>query len=45
MKKADILKGITVSLTKDGKTDFPERDIYLAYKEITGKPIGNWEWD
>ena len=26
-------------------TDIPERDIYLAYKDVTGKPIHPLEWD
>lgn len=45
IKKSPFLRGVTVELREDGKTDIPERDIELAYKEIMGKPIQPWEWD
>ena len=43
MKKQ--LKGITVRVRKDGKIDFPESDIRLAYKIVTGKKVHSSEWD
>lgn len=45
MKSSKYLRGITLSFTEDGKTDFPESDIRLAYKDVTGKPIYYEEWD
>ena len=45
MKKSNMLKGITVSLTDDGKADIPERDIEIAYKDVNKKYIGHMEWD
>ena len=45
MKSSKYLQGITLSFTEDGKTDFPESDIRLAYKDVMGKPIYYEEWD
>ncbi|GAI09732.1 unnamed protein product [marine sediment metagenome] len=45
MKKSKMMCGITMSLRADGKTDIPERDIELAYKDVMGKPIHPLEWD
>ena len=45
IKKSPFLRDVTVELREDGKVDIPERDIELAYKDITGKPIQPWEWD
>lgn len=45
MKKSVYLKGITITRTEDGKVDIPEHDIYLAYKDVTGKDIHPLEWD
>lgn len=39
------LTGITVSSYPNGETNFPERDIELAYKEATGKKVHEYEWD
>lgn len=45
MKKSKMLQEITRSLTKDGKVDIPERDVRLAYKDVTGKFIHPFECD
>jgi len=45
MEKSKYLQGITVTMTKEGKTDIPEHDIHLAYKDVTGKKIHPLEWD
>jgi len=45
MKTSEYLVGNTVSIGKDGKIDIPERDIDLAYRDVTGKKIHAWEWD
>lgn len=45
MKKSPYLQGITVSITKDGETDYPESDIELAFKDIKKEKIYNYEWD
>ena len=45
ISKSKYLHGITISIGKDGKPDIPERDIHLAYKDVTGKHIGVGEWD
>jgi len=45
MKKSSYLEGITVSIDKNGKMDIPERDIEIAYKDVTGKKISDAEWD
>ena len=45
MKFSSYLQNITLSFTEDGKTDFPESDIRLAYKDVIGKPIHPLEWD
>lgn len=45
MKKSSYLNSITVTMTKDGKVDIPERDIYLAYKDVTKQKIHPLEWD
>ena len=45
-KKMGEFMGIhTVSVDKDGQIDIPERDLELAYKQLSGyKP--HWtEWD
>lgn len=39
MKSSKYLQNIILSFTEDGKTDIPESDIRLAYKDVTGKPI------
>ena len=45
MSKSQYLRGITLLFTEDGKTDFPETDIRLAYKDVTHLPIHPLEWD
>ena len=45
MSKSQYLRGITLSFTEDGKTDFPETDIRLAYKDVMHIPIHLLEWD
>ena len=45
MKTSKYLKNITLSFTKDGKTDFPETDIRLAYKDVMNLSIHYCEWD
>ena len=45
MKSSRYLRGITLSFTEDGKTDFPESDIRLAYKDVMHIPIHPLEWD
>lgn len=45
MKKSIFLRHNTVTLRSDGKVDIPERDIDLAYRDVTGKKILPWEWD
>ena len=45
MKKSGCLRGITVTKTKDGEINIPECDIKIAYKDVMGYPIGDWEWD
>lgn len=45
MEKSKYLQGITVTMTKEGKTDIPEHDIHLAYRDVTKKKIHPLEWD
>ena len=45
MEKSKYLKGITVEMRPDGKTDIPEGDIHLAWKDVTGRQIHPFEWD
>lgn len=45
MKKSGYLVGNTVTITEGGKIDIPERDIDLAYRDVTGKKIHESEWD
>jgi hypothetical protein len=45
MSKSKMLRGITMTMTADGKPDIPESDIYLAWKDVTGKKIHDLEWD
>jgi hypothetical protein len=45
MKKSPYMSNITVSLLSSGETDFPERDIWLAYKDVCKLPIHSLEWD
>lgn len=45
MKLSKYLKNITLSFTKDGKTDIPESDIRLAYKDVMHISIHPLEWD
>jgi hypothetical protein len=45
MSKSKMLRGITITMTDDGKPDIPESDIRLAYKDVTGQKIHDLEWD
>lgn len=45
MSKSEMLRGITVEFTEDGKIDYPESDIRLAYKDVMGISIHPLEWD
>lgn len=45
MKDSKYLECITLTLTENGETDIPERDIELAYRDITGGYIHPLEWD
>ena len=45
MAKSEYLMAITVRKRSDGEIDIPERDIYLAYKDVVGKPIHPFEFD
>ena len=45
IKKSEMIRGITITITKDGKEDFPERDIELAIKDLKGEYIHPFEWD
>jgi len=45
MKDSKYLECITCTMTKRGEVDIPERDIELAYREITGGYIHPLEWD
>ena len=45
MKNSQYLRGITCEITDDGEVDIPAQDIYLAYKDVTGKTIYTGEWD
>lgn len=45
MKKSQFLIGNTVTITDDGELDIPEKDIELAYKDVTGKKVYQFEWD
>ena len=45
MSKSRYLKGNTVTIRPDGKFDIPERDIDLAWRDVTGKAIHPLEWD
>lgn len=44
MEKSKYLCCVTVEM-KDGKTDYPERDIDLAYRDVMGMDISSLEWD
>ena len=44
MKHSHYLQGITVSL-KDGEVDYPESDIWLAFKDVMGERIHPFEID
>jgi len=43
--KDDFMRGITVSINKDGEFDIPECDVERALKHIQGKHISDLEWD
>lgn len=45
MKSSKYLQNITLSFTEDGKTDIPESDVRLAYKDVMNLPIHFFEWD
>lgn len=45
MKNSKMLTGITVTIQDDGEFDIPERDIELAYRDVTGGYIHPFEWD
>ena len=45
MKHSIYLECITCTFTENGEVDIPERDIDLAYRDVTGKPISIFEWD
>jgi len=45
MDKSKYLQGITISHTREGQADIPERDIELAYKDVKGYDIHVHEWD
>ena len=45
MKNSKMLTGITVTIQEDGEFDIPERDIELAYRDVTGGYIHPFEWD
>ena len=44
MKESEMLCCITMEI-KNGEFDYPERDIELAYKGVTGIDIHYLEWD
>ena len=44
MKHSQYLQGITVSF-KDGEIDYPESDIWLAFKDVMGEKINYFEID
>lgn len=45
MRTCPYLKGITVKIKSNGHIDFPESDIYIAWKWATGKKVHEWELD
>ena len=45
MKKSVYLQCITVQMNENGEVDIPERDINLAFRDVTGGKIEHWEWD
>lgn len=44
MENSEMLCCVTVEL-KDGEWDYPERDIDLAFRDVTGQHISPLEWD
>jgi len=44
MAESEQLCCITVEM-KDGKVDYPSRDIDLAYRDVMGFDIHPFEWD
>jgi hypothetical protein len=45
IKKNRMLRGITITITKNGEPDIPNIDIELAYKDVMGLPMHPMEWD
>lgn len=45
MKNSDMLCCITVRVIDNGEFDYPESDIELAFKDVSGIPIHPLEWD
>ena len=45
MKHSQYLQGITVTLDENGEIDYPESDIWLAFKDVMGERIHPFEID